>query len=331
MGLCRNKIVMGLVLFCLPLLAFSEQAVPERFMVDGVAAYVNEHTVTIGDVMAALQPLQRRLIELYEGERLKEELRKAYVMTRSSLIDKYLILDFYEKQEMQIPDWIVDERVDRIVHERFKGDRTELLGALSQEGLTYDDWEKEIRNQIIVSLMQSTKVDQNVRVSPGSVRRELARGADEYKIPGKVRLRMIVVKQDSKDGPSRLEKAEGIRQRLLAGEDFGELAKSLSDGDRAAEGGDWGWIEPKMLRRELAQAVTDLGVNEVSRVIDGKDEAYILKVEDRKEPRVPNLDEVRQQIEMKLRREEAERLYKSWIDRLKQHAYVKVLNEQSFQ
>jgi peptidyl-prolyl cis-trans isomerase SurA len=336
MRLVRKEFILGFVLMCLPLAAWGgglgpvREAESERFPVDGVAAYVNEHAVTIGDVMSVLQPLQQRLMQRYEGARLKKELKKAYIAALSSLIERYLILDFYKKQEMEIPDWVVDERVDTIVHETFKGDRTELLTALSKEGLSYDDWESEIRDQIIVSLMRSSTIDRNVRVSPSAVRREHARGSEEYEVPGKVKLRMIVVKAVSEgEGPSRLQKAEDIRKRLDAGEDFEALAKALSEGKRAAEGGDWGWIQPGMLRPELAQAVEGLGVDEVSEVIKTEDEVYILKIEGREDSRVASLDEVREKIEVKLRREEAERLYRSWIERLKQHAYVKVLEDQS--
>jgi len=98
----------------------------------------------------------------------------------------------------------------------------------------------------------------------------------------------------------------------------------VSSGNKAASGGDWGWIEPKILRPELADVAAKLKQGEMSPVVGVEDQFYILKVEERKEGATAQLAEVQQQIERELRRLESEKLYTAWIERLRKNACVKV-------
>ena len=54
-------------------------------------------------------------------------------------------------------------------------------------------------------------------------------------------------------------------------------------------------------------------------------EIYLMKIEERREARIRNLDEVRDEIEKELLVEERNRLRKLWIDRLKEKSFVRYL------
>ena len=57
-----------------------------------------------------------------------------------------------------------------------------------------------------------------------------------------------------------------------------------------------------------------------------QDELYILKVEAKKSAAVTPFEEAQQSIEKELRKTEEDRLYKAWIQRLKDKYYVKVFH-----
>jgi parvulin-like peptidyl-prolyl isomerase len=100
----------------------------------------------------------------------------------------------------------------------------------------------------------------------------------------------------------------------------------LSDGAKAADGGAWGWVEPKLLRPELAEAVRPLRPGQTSGVVETDDELYIVKVEGRQEDSLIPFAEAQSDIERRLRRERAAEMYDAWIERLKQQAYIKVFD-----
>lgn len=301
-------------------------------LIDGVAAQVNEHIITIGDVLAAVEPLQRRLSETYEGNELRARLRKAYEDALSALIERFLILDSHEKQEMKTPERYIDERINEIIHETSGGDRTEFVAALSRDHLTFDEWQSEIRDHIIVAFMRSFRIEQNIRVSPKEVREAYDKNLEQYRVPEKVDLRMIVLRKGSSEKDAELKRCEAhnIRKRLVAGEDFGVLAGTLSEGSRASDGGNWGWVEPKILRPELTKLASELKPGEISKVIETEDEFYILKIEGRRNGQVSPFEEVQQQIERELRMKEAEHLYRAWIKRLRKEACVRVFEAELF-
>jgi parvulin-like peptidyl-prolyl isomerase len=184
-----------------------------------------------------------------------------------------------------------------------------------------------MRDTIIVSFMRSSFVGQNVSVSPGAVRRTFEEKHERYRGPEKLRLRMIVLRKEAADkGASAKTLADAIMDKLAAGEDFGLLAKKHSTGDKANAGGDWGWIEAKFLRPELAKAAASLKAGEVAKPIDTDAGIYILRVDERRGTEEAGFEELHGGIERALWKEEAERLNEAWIDRLKRRTYVRVFD-----
>lgn len=321
MNLFPKIIVVACVVLGLP------AAAPARGMrVDGYAAMVNQRVITIGDVLDYIQPVQMKLAETYEGEELQKRVSAAMSEQLETLIERALILEEFTLKGGTIPDRLVDDRINGMISDRFKNSRTAFFEALSQERLTLDEWREQTREQLIISVMRRQEVGDRVIVSPRAVRETYEARLDTYRVPEQVKLQMIVLHQGAtaEDQKVKREEAEKIRAKLLAGEDFGEVAKASSEGNRAAEGGDQGWLEPSSLRAELTAVVDQLEPGRISEVVEAGDELYLLKVEARKNESILPFDEARKGIEKELRMAEEERLYKTWIVRLRRKFYVKV-------
>jgi peptidyl-prolyl cis-trans isomerase SurA len=310
-------------------LALASRAEPTKpVRLDGVAAQVGEHVITLGDALAVMEPVQRQLTGSYSGAELRDKLRKAYEAALNSLIERWLILDAYAQGDSKISDKAVDARIQEIVHERFHDDRGELMAILSRERLTFEDWRKEIRDGLVVMAMRRSSVDDKVRVPAADVRAQYETNRAAYRRPEEVKLRMLVLKKGSSADDTQVKRrqAEDIKKRLAAKEDFAALATSLSEDAKAAEGGDWGWVEPKTLRPELAAAIRELKPGDVSDAVETRDELYIVKLEGRKEEAVASFDDVHADIERKMKQERAQKLYDEWVRQLRDKAYVKVFD-----
>jgi peptidyl-prolyl cis-trans isomerase SurA len=300
----------------------------KRVMVDGVAAHVNEDVIRISEVIAVLQPMYRRLAYKYRGNDLKKKLSEAYDTSLNTLIDRSLILYEYEKQEARIPDFIFENRIKEIINDSFQGDRQVLRAALEKDHMSYDDWKKAVKERMIVSSMRSSNLGYHVGVSPAAVRKYYLANKEKYKTGGEVRMRIIVISRKSDDGA---DKIEATMKALSEGKDFAEVARKYSEGDKAGKGGDWGWVDPGILRSELMEAVQSLKKGSHSKVINTAGEWYVVKVEDRKSQNVMTMDEAREFIEKELKSQRADRLYREWMDRLRKDAYVKVFDAKLYQ
>ena len=295
--------------------------------IDGYAALVNNRVITVGEILAMIQPIREQLVETYDGKELETKIEQAYQEGLDTLIERALILEEFAAMGGNLPDRAVDDQINVIINERFKNDRAIFLEALAEDRMTIDDWREETRNRLIVNLLRRREIIDRVVIAPRAVRELYELRADQYQLPKQIQLRMIVLHKgaSSNDQAVKRQEAEKLHEKLLAGGDFAELAKSGSEGYKAADGGDQGWMDPAMLRKELAEAVAKLEPGRISEVIETDEDFYILKVEAKKNASIIPFDDVRGQIEDELRKAEEEKMYKAWIERLKKKFYVKVL------
>ena len=119
--------------------------------------------------------------------------------------------------------------------------------------------------------------------------------------------------------------AESLRQRVLDGEDFAELARLRSDDPATREeGGVLGWFTRENLAPSFKDVITELSPGEVSDVTAGEAGFYVLKLLEHQEARIATLDEVRENLKDYLFARKAEKAYEELIDRLSQEIFVDI-------
>jgi peptidyl-prolyl cis-trans isomerase SurA len=303
-------------------------AMARTLPVDGYAALVNNRVITVGEILAMIQPIRAQLAETYEGSELETKMEQAYREGLDALIERALILEEFTAMGGNLPDRAIDDQIHVMINEHFKNDRTMFLEALAEDRMTIDDWREETRNRLIVNLLRRREITDRVLIAPRAVRELYESRMAQYRIPEQVRLSMIILHKgvSTNDQAVKRQEAEKLHEKLVAGCDFAELAKSSSEGYKAADGGNQGWMDPKTLRKELAEVVAVLEPGRISEVVETDGDYYILKVEAKKNASVIPFDDVRGQIEKELRKVEEEKMYKAWIERLRKKFYVKILS-----
>jgi len=323
MGFSRMRWAVCGVLACW---VWAETAVAgdERKILDGVAARVNGHLVTVGEVLNILRPEHQRIQGRVGDDEYRRHMRRAYDDTLQSLVEKYLILDSPEAAQIQIPDWFVERRIETIIQDAFGNDRTRLLEVLARDRQTYEEWRDEVREHVKASTVRSMAVEDRVKVSPLDVRKAYEAAPEKFLLPLRVRLRMLVLDGSAPDMDAVRALADALMKRLSAGEDFAALARTHSSDVYAARGGDWGVVEPAILNPALRDAVMDMKSGEVRGPLQVADQFYVLKVDERMDPAVAPFEQVQGEVERELRRAAADQLYKEWMARLRKSAFVTV-------
>ena len=275
-----------------------------------------------------MAPLVPELYRSYQGAKLEKELKTAFEKTREQLIERALVMEAFKERGGEIPDQYVNGEVKRVVKTRFGGDETLFEEALADQKKTRQEYRKELREQMAVGMMINEEVGKRVRITPEQIRQEYQIHKEHYFIPEKVKYSLIILNRGKgeQEHAIKQKEAEAIRKRLLDGEDFNQLAKEVSEGGRAAEGGAFPWMQPKDARPELQDLLLTLPVGEISEVIPTESELYILRVEARRQPGFKPFDEVRLIIKSQLSEKERDRLKKRWIERLKKKYYVVIYN-----
>ena len=66
------------------------------------------------------------------------------------------------------------------------------------------------------------------------------------------------------------KKAEDLRNRVMKGDDFSEIAKRYSEGSTAKDGGDLGTFKQSELDQKLEEVVFKLDMGQITDVIQAK-------------------------------------------------------------
>lgn len=292
--------------------------------IDGYAARVNDRVITQGDVREAMAPILQELYRTYQGAKLEEELEKAYARTRNDLVERALIMEAFSARGGMIPDQYVEDEIKRLINDRFKGDEAAFEQLLTEQKKTRTEYMDILREKMAVGMLVGEEVSRRARVTPEQVKAEYEANKEQYLIPEKVEHSVILLNKGAtaEDQAVKRTEAESIHKRLIDGSDFGEVAKELSEGSRAAEGGKFPWMQPKDVRPGLQETLKTLPAGEISGIIEGDTELYIVKVHARRQSGYKSFDEVRQPIKTALNAKERDRLKARWIERLKDNSYV---------
>ena len=103
-------------------------------------------------------------------------------------------------------------------------------------------------------MLRYREISARIDISPLEVRREYEDHKNEFVDGEKVKTRVIEIAFGESEAEA-LKRAEAILVRAKSGEDFAKLAKEVSEGVRAKNGGEMPEMNPNDLRTELRSAV----------------------------------------------------------------------------
>ncbi len=291
--------------------------------VNGIAALVGNSLITFEQV----QRLTARPIDLFRAqyanqpELLRQRILDVQREAVERLVERRLILQEFDDLKINIPESIIADRVQQEIKDTY-GDRATLTRSLQEQGVTFETFRRDIREQFIELVMRGRNVPRDIMISPGRIEKFYGENEDKFRINDQVKLRMIVIEK-SRTPVDALGLGREILSKLDEGADFGEMAAVYSDGSQGREGGSWGWVERKVLREDLAELAFNLPAGRRSDLIEKAEAVYIMLVEEVRTAHVRPIEEVREEIERSLVTTERTRLQKLWLDRLRAKSFVR--------
>jgi parvulin-like peptidyl-prolyl isomerase len=225
--------------------------------------------------------------------------------------------------------------LDELAKRRAGRTESEFRDIVDQQGLTLDELKKTIENQYLESLFWYTQVDtrfsrapkqrptRTIDPRPDEVRAYYTANLDQFRRPERARVSVIMVRA-SKVGSreAAVAIAAELREKILAGADFADLARAHSS-YRAEEGGDLGWFGRDA---GFLEAIKDFAFAQppgtLSDVIPSGDVALLLRQDGYEPESVQPFEEVSRAIFERLRKRKGDALYIGILSELIRDAFI---------
>jgi peptidyl-prolyl cis-trans isomerase SurA len=117
------------------------------------------------------------------------------------------------------------------------------------------------------------------------------------------------------------DRLQRLRERIVAGGDFAELAKLHSEDASATKGGDLGWVAPGDTVPEFERVMNSLRENEVSQPIQTPFGWHLVQVLERRSDELSG-DRKRGAARTAIRARKADEAYQDWLRQARDRAFV---------
>jgi peptidyl-prolyl cis-trans isomerase SurA len=317
------------IVFALALGVPSDSTATNAITVDRVAAVVDDSPILLSEIQDRVQPEMMR--QGPETEDPAEIARRRLEMMRAGLdvlINEKLLEAQLKGANIDIGEDQLQAAIDDVKRENHIPDDAAFAEALKREGYTLASYKEKLRRDLEKMKLLNLKVHNQAKVTDNDVREAYSRTyvSQEGEVEIHARHILVAVPRDAKPEvvATALQRATEISQRAKAGGDFAALAKQLSDGPSASQGGDLGYFRRGVMVAEFERVAFEMPVGAVSDPVRTQFGFHIIKIEDRRKAPPPPFDTVKDQIRQKLTREQIDRLTADYLNGLRKEATVEI-------
>jgi peptidyl-prolyl cis-trans isomerase SurA len=324
------------------LIAISSLVLPalaqEDTVVEEIVARVNNAIITRADLRRNREQTTQ---EARDSNLSKQQLDAREANSLRDLIDQQLLTQ--KAVDLGISaDADLVKRLDDIRKEMKAGSMEDLQKMAESQGVSWEEFKQNTKNSILTQKVIGSEVGGHIQIP----REEIQKFYDEHKAeisqPERVRLSEILIANNPnapKPEPgkeSRLQeptseqvaaaeaKANEIYQQLKGGTRFDDLARKLSNGSTAEQGGDLGYFKRNDLAKELEDKSFSLKTGEFTEPIRTRQGFIILRVADHIQAGTPPLDSVREQIQEQLYSQRIQPALREYLTKLREDAYIDI-------
>ena len=284
---------------------------------------MNDQIITKSDYDRAQSQMDEEARQ--HGETL-QEMSAAHKDLLRNLIDQQLWLS--KGKELGITgETELVKRLDEIRKQYNLESIEDLEKAAKEQGVSFEDFKANIRNQIITQEVMREEVGEHVQMTPGEVERYYEQHKQDYAQPESERLSEILIPA-SADDPAKVAeakaKADDIEARLHAGGDFAQLARSFSEGSTAAQGGDLGQYKRGQLPKALEDKTFDLQTGQYTEPILTRQGYIILKVVQHTPGGPRPFKDVEQDVEEAFYMSQMEPAIRAYLTKMREDAFIDI-------
>jgi peptidyl-prolyl cis-trans isomerase SurA len=276
---------------------------------------------------------------LKNDEQLKKALAEVTPALLVSAIDELLVIQLGREKGLRLSDeqfnrWLTSMRKDQGLE-----DDKRFEAALKQEGMTLTDIRRNVERQFLLSQVQTEEFGGKLQITEEEARQYYLANPKEFVDPATVTLREILVEVPTvmqqgramvsvgKDDEA-LKKAEAVRARLSAGEDFAAVAGEVSASASKANGGLIGPIATSELSPDLQKMLQGMKPGEITQPMRAAKGYQILKLETAKVSGLRPFDSVRDLVADRVYQDRSRTEMRKFIERVRRQAIIVWKNDE---
>lgn len=249
---------------------------------DRITAVVNDEVILESELMEMQQTVRQQLRQRDAAIPPSEVLNKQ-VLER--LIMQRLQLQRAEQVGVRVGDDALNAALKQIANNNNMNLR-QFRDVLEDDGYNFSNFRNTIREEMIITRLRKSQVEDRVVVSEREVDNFLTTQTIQEGGEVEYQLQHILVSMPEAASPEQVQEAEQQLQKVQAlldeGGEFSEVAAGYSDGQNALEGGELGWRKHGELPSLFAEVVPDLEVGEVSQALRSGSGFHLVRVKDKK-------------------------------------------------
>ncbi len=314
-----------MILQTLPLLALLAASPGE--VVDRLAATVDGEVVTLSEIEERAASELRRAAALPAGAERDEAHSRALRRAFDQIVAEKLLEKQAKVLQLEVSDAQVDAAVEDI-KQRNRFDDEQLDRALTEQGLDRAAFRAQVRRELETYQVMQAKVRGRVKVSDDDLKNYYQTHPQEYGGDEELRVRHIFL--PLAEGASKADEAkvrssgERVLQRLKTGEDFAAVAREVSKGPSAQDGGDLGWLRRGTIQKALEDAAFALQDGHFSGLVRAGPGLHVVKVEGRRVGGARSFEDAKEEIRNRLLEEQVGQTRQQVLEELRKGAVVEV-------
>src|SRR5690349_20791426 len=212
-------------------------------VIEEIVAQVNDKVIVLSEYRRSLESLRAEMQQGgVSGLELEARYKEQSANVLRELIDHQLLVQKAAELNLNADTEVV-KRLDDI-RQNMKLDSMEALeGAVGKQGMVYEDFKANMRDNILSQWVIQREVGQRVNIKPDEIKDYFEAHKDEFKRPEGVVLAEILVSTEEKkedELPALKKRAEEALDKARKGGDFADLARDYSDDATASRGGEIG-------------------------------------------------------------------------------------------
>ena len=249
--------------------------------IDHIVAVVNENVVTRNELdemlKTAAKQMQKQGMQAPSRAVMEKQMLERIIVNRVQL-------QLAKETGLTVSDTELDQTIRRIAQEN-KLSLSEFHSALEEDGISFNKFRDEIRDEIILVRLKEREVNNRISVTEGEVdnflhTQENSADSSEYRIAH------ILIQLPEQADAIKIEamrhRAEAALAQLKDGVEFAKVAAEFSDASDAMQGGLLDWRPASQLTKRFAEYVTPMKPGELSSIIQSPNGFHILKLVDRR-------------------------------------------------
>ncbi|MHC4572606.1 MAG: peptidylprolyl isomerase [Planctomycetota bacterium] len=281
-----------------------------------MALIVSGEKIEDSVIQQEVEHLRPHYEQVFKDKDPKEREAQLLDWSRENVIERVLLNQHAKKHGKPIPQADVEAAFEEVIR-RSGGERLKEKFASSDE--------KKIKEQIELQMKVERALQDACKDLPELSKEAISEfyeeNKEQFKSPEQIRVAHIVKHISGQTDESTthgaiLQAADDLKQ----GAAFEMLVAKYSD--CPDNGGDLGYITRGQMVEEFEDVVFNLGTGEVSQVFRTRFGFHIAKLYDRKQPVIPPLGEVKDQVVRELKEQIRNNAVDQFIDRLRRDAKI---------